>query len=82
MSDFTVNYPEPALPLDGLLSATRTIVDNELEPLTIKIDLDGYYPEEVLRKLGTVGAFNQHLPATRADGLADMGAAIQTMGAV
>lgn len=82
MSDFTANYPDPPLPLDGLLSATRTIVDDDLKPLTLKIDLDGYYPEEVLSKLGFVGAFNQHLPATRVDGLADMGAAIQTMGAV
>jgi hypothetical protein len=82
MSDFIANYPEPPLPLDGLLSATRSIVEHDLKPLTLKIDLDGYYPEEVLRELGAVGAFNQHLPATRADGLADMGAAIQTMGAV
>jgi alkylation response protein AidB-like acyl-CoA dehydrogenase len=82
MSDFIANYPDPPLPLDGLLSATRTIVDHDLKPLTLKIDLDGYYPEEVLSKLGPVGAFNQHLPSTRADGLADMGAAIQTMGAV
>ena len=75
------NYLNP-LPLDELLSKTKAIVDQDLKPLTVKIDLEGYYPEEVLRKLGPIGAFHHHLPATRADGVADMAATIQTMGAV
>lgn len=82
MSDFIANYPNPPLSLDELLSTTQSIVDLDLKPLTTKIDIDGYYPEEVLKKLGTIGAFNHHLPATRVDGLADMGAAIQTMATV
>jgi len=82
MSDFIANYPNPPLSLDELLSTSQSIVDLDLKPLTIKIDIDGYYPEQVLKKLGTVGAFNHHLPATRVDGLSDMGAAIQTMATV
>ena len=82
MSDLIANYPNPPLSLDELLSVSQSIVDQDLKPLTIKIDIDGYYPEQVLKKLGSIGAFNQHLPDTRVDGLADMGAAIQTMAAV
>ena len=82
MNDFIANYPNPPLSLDELLSASQAIVDQDLKPLTINIDIEGLYPEQVLKKLGSIGAFNHHLPATRADGLADMGAAIQTMAAV
>jgi len=82
MSDYIVNYPNPPLALDELLLASQAIIDQDLKPLTISIDVDGYYPEQVLKKLGAIGAFNQHLPATRADDMADMGAAIQTMATV
>jgi len=73
---------ELLLPVDELLVATQEIVDQDLKPLTVKIDLEGYYPEEVLRKLGSVGAYRQHLPAVRPDGEHDLGAAIQAMAAV
>ena len=82
MSDNTANYPNPPLPLEALLSASQAIVDHDLKPLTISIDVDGLYPEPVLKKLGAIGAFNHHLPATREDGIADMGAAIQAMATV
>jgi len=68
--------------VEELLSTTQVIVDQDLKPLTVKIDLEGYYPEEVLRKLGPIGAFRQHLPAARPDGITDMGAAIQAMATV
>jgi alkylation response protein AidB-like acyl-CoA dehydrogenase len=74
--------PDALLPLDEMLSATREIVDQDLKPLTVNIDLEGLYPEEVLRKLGTVGAFRHHLAAIRPDGETDMGAAIQAMSGV
>lgn len=70
------------MPLEELLAATREVVDQDLKPLTTKIDLEGYYPEEVLRKLGPLGAFRQHLPSARVDGEHDMGAAIQAMATV
>lgn len=81
MSD-KINYLNPPVSLDALLSASQLIVDNDLKPLTSKIDIDGLYPKEVLKKLGEVGAFNQHLPATREDGVTDMAAAIQAMATV
>ncbi|MEJ2464005.1 MAG: acyl-CoA dehydrogenase family protein, partial [Candidatus Thiodiazotropha sp.] len=74
--------PDALFPVDELLSATQEIVDQDLKPLTVKIDLEGLYPEEVMRKLGTVGAFRHHLSATRPDGETDMGAAIQAMSVV
>lgn len=73
---------ELLLPVDELLVATQEIVDQDLKPLTVKIDLEGYYPEAVLRKLGSVGAYRQHLPAARPDGEHDLGATIQSMAAV
>ncbi len=78
----STNYPEPPLALDELLDKTRAIVEQDLKPLTVKIDLEGYYPEEVLKKLGPIGAFHHHLPATRADGKTDLAATIQVMAAV
>jgi hypothetical protein len=82
MSNPVVQFPDPLMPLEDLLTATRKIVNTDLKPLTVSIDLDGYYPEEVLRKLGPTGAFRYHLPAARADGEHDMGAAIQAMASV
>ena len=82
MNDFIANYPNPPLSLDELLSASQAIVDQDLKPLTINIDIEGLYPEQVLKKLGAIGAFKHHLPATRTDSLADMGAAIQAMATV
>ncbi len=68
--------------VDDLLAATATIVEQDLKPLTVDIDLKGHYPEEVLRKLGSAGAFSPHLPAARPDGLHDMPAAIRAMATV
>jgi hypothetical protein len=82
MSKPATLLPEALLPVEELLEATQGIVDQDLKSLTVKIDLEGHYPEEVLRKLGTVGAFRQHLPAARPDGEHDMGAAIQAMATV
>lgn len=82
MSEVAVKLPEALPPVDELLRTTRGIVASDLKPLTVKIDLDGYYPEEVLRKLGPAGAFRYHLPDARADREHDMGAAIQAMAEV
>jgi alkylation response protein AidB-like acyl-CoA dehydrogenase len=78
----SANYPEPPLALEELLEKTRAIVDQDLKPLTVQIDLEGYYPEEVMKKLGPIGGFRHHLPATRADGETDLAATIQVMAAV
>lgn len=67
---------------EGLFAEVRKIVDEDLKPLTVKIDLEGIYPETVLRKLGAVDAYKQHLPAVRGDEICDLGSAIQVMGIV
>ena len=82
MSTPIVKIPKPLMPLEELLTATQKIVNTDLKPLTVSIDLDGVYPEQVLRKLGSVDAYRHHLPAARADGDHDMGAAIQAMATV
>ena len=70
------------LPVEEMLMGTQAVVNDTLKPLTVKIDLEGHYPEEVLRKLGPLGAFRQHLSLTRPDGETNMGAAIQAMATV
>lgn len=70
------------LPSAELISATRQIVNTDLKPLTVDIDLEGLYPENVLRKLGAVGAFRYHLPSARADGQHDMPTALAAMAEV
>ena len=67
---------------EDLFTTVRTIVNEDLKPLTVKIDLEGLYPGTVLRKLGSVGAFKQHLPAIRGNDECDMGGAIHAMGIV
>ena len=72
----------PAPDVEALLQATGDIVERELKPLTVKIDLEGLYPEQVMRNLGEAGAFRPHLPALSADGSHDLGATIQAMARV
>lgn len=69
-------------PLGELLTRTQRIVDTDLRPLTVDIDLEGIYPEAVLKSLGQEGAFLQHLPAARGDRHTDLSAAIQAMATV
>jgi alkylation response protein AidB-like acyl-CoA dehydrogenase len=71
-------YPAP----DDMLAAVADIVDRELKPQTVDIDLKGHYPEQVLRNLGRAGAFSAHLPSARADGRQDMPTAIRAMATV
>ncbi len=82
MSNFAPSVPDALISVEELLASTGEIVDQELKPLTVKIDLEGYYPEAVLRKLGAVGVFRQHLPAVHPAGGHDMGAAVQAMATV
>jgi alkylation response protein AidB-like acyl-CoA dehydrogenase len=64
----------------GSLDATRRIVSEKLHPLTVRIDQEGLYPKDVLRDLGSAGAFSQHLSARGDPG--DMASAIDVMAAV
>lgn len=67
---------------EEMLAATAAIVERDLKPLTVKIDLEGLYPEAVMRELGAAGAYGQHLAAVRPDGLTDLPAAIRAMATV
>ena len=82
MSEAALIMETDLLSVDELIDATKQVVDQDLKPLTIDIDLEGYYPKEVLKKIGPLGAFRQHLPAARTDGESDMSAAIQAMATV
>ena len=46
----------------------RAIVGQELAPLATRIDLEGYYPEDVLRALGAAGAYAAHVGAANGPG--------------
>jgi len=71
------------LPLaEQVFAATRDIVGQDLKPLTVSIDLEGVYPEAVLRKLGAAGAFSQHVAPALNGGESNLGAAIRAMGIV
>ncbi|MCT4685267.1 MAG: acyl-CoA/acyl-ACP dehydrogenase [Roseicyclus sp.] len=54
-----LGLPEPA----SVLDAADRIAAADLVPLVRAIDVDGLYPEEVMRSFGAAGAFRRHLPA-------------------
>ena len=56
-----------------------TIARKELAPLAGAIDAGTVYPEELLRRFGSVGAWSSHLPKS---GAADLRCAIQSMAAI
>jgi alkylation response protein AidB-like acyl-CoA dehydrogenase len=58
----------------------REIVTRELAPLSTRIDLDGFYPEEVLRHLGAAGVFDRHVSGGRGTG--SIWDAVQSMALV
>ena len=64
---------------DELYDRIRDIVRNDLKPLTVKIDREGFYPADLLRRLGTAGAFRQHLASQNGRGEYDLPAALQVM---
>ncbi len=67
---------------DGLLDRVGRIVERDLKPLTVKIDLEGLYPDKVMRALGEAGAYRPHLPYLQPDGQHDLAATIQAMARV
>ncbi|MEJ2061187.1 MAG: acyl-CoA dehydrogenase family protein [Gammaproteobacteria bacterium] len=82
MSESAASLVDEAPQASEVLSAMTEIVERDLKPLTVQIDLEGLYPESVMRKLGAAGAFSQHLPAARPDGGQDMPATIKAMSLV
>jgi hypothetical protein len=69
---------------DDLASASiaeevATIARKNLTPLAAAIDSGTVYPDELLRRLGDVGAWGSHIPA---NGAADLRCAIQSISAL
>lgn len=67
---------------DLLVNRIQDVVRDQLKPLTVKIDREGYYPAEVLRSLGEAGAFRQHLASQNGRGEHDLQAALRAMDIV
>ncbi len=64
------------------VAAAGTIAADLIAPLTSKIDLEGYYPQDVMKALGHAGVFRQHLSAPAAGGNGNLMDAISAMGKV
>jgi alkylation response protein AidB-like acyl-CoA dehydrogenase len=64
----------------GVTEPVRAFADREVPKLVRKIDSEGYYPAELLRELGRLGAYGNHLPGKSA--VVDLNAAIEAMSAV
>jgi len=62
-----------------MLAEMRRIAREDLAPLVVKIDLEGFYPEEVLRTIGAAGGFRQHLASQQTSSSCDMPTAIEAM---
>jgi len=62
-----------------VVGAVRDIAARELVPLIQQIDVEGHYPESVMRAFGRAGAFATHLP--QGGDRADLGTAIRAMAA-
>lgn len=70
---------EPALRLEPaatVLASVAEVVAADLKPLVRRIDTEGFYPADILRRLGAAGAFAQH---SRGAGPGDIFGAVQAM---
>ena len=66
----------------ALLDRVRAIVDDRVAADSVRVDVDGIYPEPALRTLGDAGAYRQHLAGLSASGDVDMAAAVESMAMV
>src|SRR5216683_1687404 len=70
---------EDDLPSASIAEEVATIARKNLAPQAAAIDAGTVYPEELLRRLGDVGAWRSHLVK---NGAADLRCAIQSMAAI
>ena len=70
--------PEPES--GSIADAVASIARRELAPLAAAIDSGSVYPDELLRRLGEVGAWSSHRPDH--NGAADLRCAIQSIAAL
>jgi len=54
---------QPRETYDTLIEAVTTLVKSDLQPIVGEIDQQGRYPEDFLRKLGSIGGYAAALPA-------------------
>jgi alkylation response protein AidB-like acyl-CoA dehydrogenase len=66
----------------GVINRVREVAINDLRPLAAAIDENGTYPADILRKLGSIGAFAQHHHGKGEADCVDLGLAIRTMSVV
>jgi len=71
--------PEDDLAAPSIVDQVATIARRNLAPLAEAIDRGTVYPDELLRRLGDVGAWGSHQPV---DGAADLGCAVQSIAAL
>lgn len=82
MSALLFDYEQQtSLQAENLFKSVQNIVEQQLKPLTVKID-QGLYPGEVLRALGKAGAFRQHLASQNVDHQHNIMLALQAMDQV
>ncbi len=65
-----------------MLDAALAVIRRDLQPMTLQIDLEGIYPERVMRNLGAAGAFYHHLPASGHVESMNLPAAVKAMSSV
>jgi alkylation response protein AidB-like acyl-CoA dehydrogenase len=66
-------------PLPSIADEVAAIARKELAPLAAEIDSGAIYPDDLLRRLGSAGAWGSHLPE---NGAADLRCAIQSIAAL
>src|SRR5258708_39849238 len=79
MGSLAVSRLEAVDTLAPIADVVASIARKELAPLAPAIDSGDFYPEELLHRLGEVGAWCSHVPL---DGPADLRCAIQSMAAI
>jgi alkylation response protein AidB-like acyl-CoA dehydrogenase len=62
-------------------ASVSSIVNERLRPLAARVDVEGLYPVEVLRELGTVGAYAHHT-RDQGSGPSGIAAAVEAMAEV
>jgi alkylation response protein AidB-like acyl-CoA dehydrogenase len=70
---------EEDLPSASIADQVATIASKNLAPMAAAIDAGTIYPDELLRRLGDVGAWGSHQPK---NGAADLRCAIQSIAAL
>lgn len=79
--DLAIAETAPSLDLpeaSAVLSDADRISKTDLVPLVRAIDVEGLYPEQVMRDFGATGSFSRHLPAP--GGVLDLDTTIAAMG--